>query len=449
MIAAIFAAGAAAVAWTFARQSARTRSEHVLRLSLAGLAGAGLASAASGAAWLLGLPPAQGQFAAVLIGIAALARHGARGLRLAMTGTRRPVPPWVSLAFGAALVLVLGLLAEHLVRYPDGGWDARAIWSLRARHLFFDARRAAFAPELGLNHPDYPLLLPQLVADGFRAAGGLSPWAHALPAFVFAALLVALLASGATVLTTPATGLLAGLALLGTPALLQLSLTECADVPLAAFLLGAVVLLHWRDDFRALVLAGCLASLGAWTKNEGLLYLLALAVALAASRRRVASFLLGALPVLALLLCFKLKVAPPNDLAGDTTAREVLRRLAEPLRWAAIGRALVSRLWLFESWGLAVPAAALLLAARRRAGFAGHALLLLLAVIVAIYLATPRDLVEHMRTSLDRLLFQLAPCLLLAAALRLPGADPAAAGQQAPLSGDGRADGLRPARPDS
>ena len=70
---------------------------------------------------------------------------------------------------GVALV-VAGLFLEHSIRYPDGGWDAVAIWNLRARALFAAPQQPGlvFSPELPAQHPDYPILLPALVAHGWR-----------------------------------------------------------------------------------------------------------------------------------------------------------------------------------------------------------------------------------------------------------------------------------------
>jgi hypothetical protein len=48
--------------------------------------------------------------------------------------------------------------------------------------------------------------------------------------------------------------------------------------------------------------------------------------------------------------------------------------------------------------------------------------LLALAAVFAIYLVTPADIGAHMRSSADRLLFQLWPAALLAISARWPPA---------------------------
>ena len=444
LIAGIALGGTGVVSWGFPGP-ARSRAELVFRGALALLFGMGLTSAASGALWLAaGISwPAHAAMTflgATLLATAARRRrtspggahasldgahaspdgaHRPPGAARSWSGAARPAPPELSIAFAVAATLVLSLFVEHSLRYPDGGWDALAIWNLRARSLWLGTPATAFAAELALDHPGYPLLLPQLVADGLRSGAG--AWAHIAPAIAFAALCVALLASAAAMLRGPRTGLAAGLALLGTPALLQLGVTQCADVPVAASLLAACALAALFTDRRALALAGCAASLAAWTKNEAILHGALLVLALLWARRPLKPFLLGALPVVLLLLWFKLRFALANDLAAATTAAGVLRKVADVHRWLAIAGALVSRVWKFELWGLAAPAAVLLLIARWRAAdrLLLHALLLFATAIVAIYLATPVNLVEHLGSSLDRLLFQLAPVVLLAAASSL------------------------------
>src|SRR5205823_14020915 len=116
----------------------------------------------------------------------------------------------------AAAALATVLFVEHTLRYPDGGWDAWAIWNLRARFLARagEGFYAAFSPELLFwAHPDYPLLLPGIVAQGFFLARGEPLWIPAAAAYAFAVLVVALLGAAAGALRGPVWGAFAALAL--------------------------------------------------------------------------------------------------------------------------------------------------------------------------------------------------------------------------------------------
>src|SRR5207302_2382593 len=104
--------------------------------------------------------------------------------------------------------------------------------------------------------------------------------------------------------------------------------------------------------------SGAFLLLCAWTKNEGLLPLCALPAALALQRRaRLRELLfiaLGALPVLALLACFKLRIA----LSGDLLAGRLLERALDPLCWATLLFASARRLVYFQLWALHLVTAA-------------------------------------------------------------------------------------------
>src|SRR5207248_1854425 len=176
---------------------------------------------------------------------------------------------------------VFALFIEHTVRYPDGGWDARAIWNLRARALHRAPLRLdlAFSPEMPESHPDYPLLLPALVADAFGVSGEDS-YASGSIALTFAALFVMVVGTSAAASLGSAAGWASALVILGFPALLQLATVQYADVPLAALFAGACALFLASRRRRApLLLAGLAGSLCALTKNEGLIWAAALWIA--------------------------------------------------------------------------------------------------------------------------------------------------------------------------
>jgi hypothetical protein len=418
---------------------ALSRAELGLRLCGALLLGLGLSSLAFSAGLLaLRVAGPQSDLALAALGAGLLAFSRGRGLRLQpapeQPGATRALPELRLFAALAAL-LALALFVEHSVRYPDGGWDATAIWNVRARALARLPERfdLALAPEV--PHADYPLLVPALIAHAFRTLGNETPAAAVALHGLFAALAVALPAFAAGQARGGAAGLMAALLVLSTPGLLQNAWSQCADVPLAALLAGALAFAQGR----ALLLAGLCAGLCAWTKNEGALALVALLLAALATegRRAALSLLLGAAAPLLLLAFFKLRFAPPNDLAEATSAVALAARLTDPRRALDIARAYAGQLWQFESWGLSLPAVALAWAAQlaRRARPPVEARLpalcaaLLALAYAGVYLASfPSDLPYHLAHSLDRLLLHLWPALVLATVLSvLPARAPAPA----------------------
>jgi hypothetical protein len=316
--------------------------------------------------------------------------------------------------------LVAALFVEHSLRYPDGGWDARAIWNLRARALFaaHDDLRLVFSPEQ--QQADYPPLLPALVARGWFALGAWSAvWPVAVSA-LFAAGGAAALWRAVALARGRAAATAALLLLLGTPAFLTQSWNQYADLKLAMLLLVAVVLCA-EDRFAV---AGLAAGLAALTKNEGLFEAAALAAAVAVARgpRAALRLLAGAVAPLSLLIWFKLRLAPPNFAFAHLSPGQGLRLVPARLPWLA--GAFLRQTVDFGVWGAALGAVAVAWVAgfhrRPRGGVAAPFVALCLLLFFGIYLFTPYEMRWQVRNSLERLLFQVWPSLLYATALLLP-----------------------------
>jgi 4-amino-4-deoxy-L-arabinose transferase-like glycosyltransferase len=215
---------------------------------------------------------------------------------------------------------------------------------------------------------------------------------------------------------------------------LSAAAVHCADVPLAFFILAGAVLFELHDavggSARLALLAGVFTALAAWTKNEGLLVLAVNAIirlGLAARHpswakgRHLALAALGAIPVVAVLLIFKPRFAPPNDLVAGQSSEATLARLIDPRRYGMIAVHFLRALLSIGPGAVVLLACYRLLlgrAPRRPNGPRGLHVLALLALMLlgyaAVYLTMPNDLSGHLHYSLDRLYVQLWPAALLA-----------------------------------
>jgi hypothetical protein len=433
-LAAVALSGAGLVAAAFPGRAA-SGADRALRAALALLFGLGCWSAAGAASLLLsGRSGPEKDLALCLAGAALLL--AARRKPAGEPGQRQPAPAWLWASFAAAALACTAFFVEHTLRFPDGGWDAWMIWNLRARFLVRAADfRTAFSPDLLVwAHQDYPWLLPGLVAQVFRLIGSESPLVPALLAWIFGALAAALVALTLARLRGAMWGLLGGLALLTTPCFATFASNQQSDVPLGAFLAAAAGLLALaiedpRRPAGLFALAGFAAGLGTWTKNEGALYAALLAAALLLRLRDLRSatwFMLGAAPAGALLLFFKLGLAPPNDLAAFSTPGGLLSRALDPLRWGHLALYTLRRIFYFQDFALWVIAEilVLLLVVRRlppRPSHAvlGTALLLSFFAYAPIYVLQPHPLDWLYRTSVDRLFIQLWPAAILATLMAL------------------------------
>jgi hypothetical protein len=436
------------LAWLrLAWPATRCSSPFVLRASLAAGLGLGMSSCSFLLLVLLGIRSRSGLIAAeaLLFVIPGLLLARSAWRRLPQTGASRIRPDaagWVRTVlltvFSASLASGLCAFALLFLRAPHGDVDSWAIWNLGARLLF---RGGENWPEalsaLRVGHPDYPLLVAGAVARGWRFAGAESTSVPAGIALIFAGATVGLLASSLSWLRGSCQGWLAGTLLLGTPLFLSRAATGQADVPLGFFILGVTVLgclgARTTSAGRSLApLAGLLAALAAWTKNEGLLFLFA---ALAwqvgrclASRERAAArvwlrgFLTGTAPVLVVVLLFKVALAPRNDLLSGEALGLALPRLLVPERYGQVAHAFERGMVFFGDWKWSVPALLGVYVwsvgsefeAGDEAAIVGAAvpLLVTLAGYFVVYILTPYDLAWHLATSLKRLLLQLWPSAL-------------------------------------
>ncbi|QJW99282.1 hypothetical protein [Frigoriglobus tundricola] len=365
------------------------------------------------------------------------------GVALRRRGGANLDPPAAGAADGFQLIWVVAAvaLACFLIGYPiyysmvpHGINDSVMFWNLRARFLFRgeDRWRDGFGDMY--IAPDYPLLLPSVVARCWTYQGHESTLAPALVALTFGLACVATLVAGLALLRGPTQGFLAGLVLLGTSYYFETTAMQVCDVPVAFFYLASAVALCCADRCGASrtlpVLAGAMAGFAAWTKNDGQLFFVALlavragqAVATGTVRRFAHEFgglLAGAAPALLALLVFKYGVAPTSDFVTGQGEAVTLGRLQDPERYLlivqtfvgdllGIGPGLIPVLALYAILvGSAPPA--------RRQNVKQFFVLTILMLIgyAAVYLITPHDLRWRLETSFDRLRMQLWPLALFA-----------------------------------
>jgi hypothetical protein len=359
-----------------------------------------------------------------------MARRGALSLPAVISG--KPGPALTGVFLLATAIAVLTFMLSWQAE-PQGQWDAWSIWNLRARMLFRGGEewRVAFSNLLPWSHPDYPLLIPAAIALCWSLAGAESIEVPAAVAFLFTFGALGVLVATIRIVRGGSSAMLAGILLASTPAWLRLGASEYADVPLAFFIVSTLALFALQDRFPASVrysaLAGATAGLAAWTKNEGLLFVGAVALArlLAVaffgrsnpSLRQLPAFAAGLAPVLAVVIYFKLAYAGPSDLLGAKP------RLTDISRYLGAFYAFVKEAFAIGNFVIPVIVA---LAAywyfarfrwdqRERPALATLAitLCLMIAGYYAVYVALTKDLQWQLDSSLQRLSMHLWPAMAL------------------------------------
>jgi hypothetical protein len=428
-------------------QPLRWSLHNILLFSLAVGTGAGIASCIYFLALLLAgssfavLTSASGAFvlAAVLAGFLV---HR-RGTAFEMA-EGPPVPGYVVLMFAAAAALALIMFLSAVAYNPHGDEAAWSIFDLRARFLFRSgaAWRIAFSPDLAWSHLDYPLLVPSLVAMCWKLAGAESTAAPVGVAFLFGLGTVGVLIASLAVLRGKLQALLGGTLLAGTASFIALTASLYADVPLSFYILSALALIclqdRYREDPRFSILAGLMAGFAAWARNEGLIFIAALLAArvfaLARSHRSASIFpellrlLAGAAAPLAIVLIFKIRVAPPSEYFS-VPASVLLKHLADVGRWITLIEGLLIALFTFGRFLIPMALVLALYAylvrfrpesigrdSRDRASLLTIALALpiTLGVQLLIDLLYDANLPLEIGTSGERILMQVWPAALLA-----------------------------------
>jgi hypothetical protein len=338
----------------------------------------------------------------------------------AQTGTN-----WIAIALLVAILIPSGIRVVQMARAnPNGQWDAWAIWNKHAKFLAAsDNWRDAASPLLGATHPEYPMLLPSVAARGWLMSGDTANVVPLVVGLLFFAALLGLFVSTVAILRGTVAAALGGIILLSLQPLLYWASSQYADVPLAC-LMTATLALIFIGSRNALVWAGFCAGMAAWTKQEGGPFAAAVILAfLAWQPRRWWRLLAGAAPLLLLAGWFSLWVAPPGTFTLRPFTTE-MALLTDPHRYAIIGRAIVDHLPGYPLILVALLAMTLRIESdRRRAAAvwtAAATLFLMLASYLAAYLVTPLDLNWHIATSMDRLIVQIWPAMLLTMCALLP-----------------------------
>jgi hypothetical protein len=345
--------------------------------------------------------------------------------------------------FGFVLtaLIVAGAFVFIFDSSTQGGWDATAMWNLKARFIArSDSSPVARIVDsyLGDTHPDYPLLLPSIIARSWQYAGVESTTISEVIGglFTFSTFLVTFCAI--RLLSGRTHAFLLGCILLSTPFFLRHGVSQYADIELACFITATVSMFCISDcgkhSGHLPLLAGLFAGFAACTKNEGILFPLVVVCARILlmlirrnykdGMREIVQFGVGVLPGLMALLLFKVLHAPPSEIVNEATLGLWLSRMQNGAQHFTIWKYVFREIRSFGSWWLyPMPFMILYLIVSRitapprmsKTAWAMPALVLLgmMAADYMVYVITPIDLQWHLQTSLSRLMLQLWPTALV------------------------------------
>jgi hypothetical protein len=332
---------------------------------------------------------------------------------------QRPSFGWANLFDVATLVLIAGC-ARRMMLAPPAEADFYAIWGVKAKQFFLTGGidwRYLQDPLNIPSHVDYPILLPLLYDVQALFIGGWPDerWLAIIHLAASAAALMVI--RGYLADEMPKLGRAAA-----TLIVMPLVFSPFFGLPEGLLVVyGTLALLFLRRAIRegdgAMALRGALyLGLAASCKNEGLSLFIAAAIGVILTRPRFVPRLWPAIAVALPWLTIRWHFGLNNDL----TQAGVLDRLRDHL--SDVGpllRALYEvphggpLLWL----GVALACAIGFRRLMREERFLTVAIVMQVFFFVCAYLITPYEVLWHVRTSWERLVYQLLPAIALLAML--------------------------------
>lgn len=342
-----------------------------------------------------------------------------------------------------ALLLNAGVFLFDTVEQPHGQWDAWNYWNMKAKFISNAPNDwPALFHQMSSEeyHVDYPLLQTGYIALCWISLKADTVWVPILIAFLFTFCTIGLLSYSVKHFSNKINGLIAGLIMLCTPFYMFMGDAQYADNTVGYFYLATIVLLTFaRMEMRLrpvlYVLTGVAAGFSAWSKNEGLLFIVCLFMSqltLLPSKGFRALFhelkyiAAGILPTLILIIYYKFFIAAPNDIV-NAQGQSTLIKLTDISRYKLISQWFLDVVSTFGKWNLTIYNVNIiwllfLIGAlytgvdfkKYRASLIPNLTLVLLMLLgfFFIYVITPLDLNFHLSTSLHRLYFQLFPSFI-------------------------------------
>jgi len=183
------------------------------------------------------------------------------------------------------------------------------------------------------------------------------------------------------------------------------------------------------QNSRISILAGIIAGLACWTKNEGFIFLFAIGVTYLtfiltkknrkARARELLCFGAGAVLILSVVFYYKSVYAPVNDIIHLIQWKQLLINISDAGRYAAIATNFLDTIVYTNQLLIFVVFYPLYMGMARSAMSSNNTLLVMSAILMTIagyftvFVVTPYDLTWHLATSLSRLLMQIWPSIIL------------------------------------
>jgi hypothetical protein len=282
---------------------------------------------------------------------------------------------------------IITFILKSVIKDPHGYIDAVGFFNLMARVLFrggedwvnfyslmkwnglgfskFEYMDMVF-PQL--LHHSYPLLLPGYIAKTWYYISEDTTTIPVIITLIFTFSTIGLLYTSLAILRGKSQGLLATMLLVGSPIFFQCGINQVADVPISFYYLSTITLFALNDRISEknkslIVLAGLTAGLSAWTKNEGLMFVILIFVAGAIVNipvkgmkfyiKKLLPFAIGLLPVLLVIIYFKIYLVEPSYVFAHGSG-SIIDKLIDPSRFLVVSKVFLKNLFIYNTGAIFV-----------------------------------------------------------------------------------------------
>lgn len=332
-------------------------------------------------------------------------------------------PPSRLMLFLLTIGVFLITNRSYYIATKYGEWDAWAMWNMHAAYLTDPVNWKNLFLNTNFAHPDYPLMLPGIIAFFNRIFGS-----SLMVPFAIHYLIMLLIPVWIYIETYARSTIIAAIILLlfaSNDHYMMLGTWQLADTMLGFFFLAAIICIdHGQEDKRMLGLSAFFLGCCMWTKNEGIVLagiFILFHLREFFSRHTIGHFFTGIAFPAAVLLLFKIGFAPKNDIIS-AQGQDTMQLISEKSRYQLIydffKRNLNDH---FRTAKRGVIIYIITAAISRRVDKHFLMILCCMAAYMFIYVITPNDLEWHLFTSLYRLMHQLMPAMMYVIAIRLAG----------------------------
>lgn len=335
----------------------------------------------------------------------------------------------------AAVVFVFSSLGviNYARQRSHGDWDAWMIYNRSARFMYRGQEnwKDAFSKDMGIIfHADYPPLLALNIASRWDILSEETSYVPMFQSILFSLAVLGLCFGALASLKSLGQAGLGVILLGGVLFFLSEGGRQTADVPLAFYMLASIVFLFFYYHEKRpilIILSGFTVGLAAWTKNEGVFFMLVSVgamVVFALWKRFFQDLLLylaGLLLPALLLFYFKFQITRPNEFLSGGNAK-MIQYIMDTSRHQLIFISFKNFFlhgggWNYVGIFLILSVYFLLFHARIKDNL--EAVFISLAIFAlqimgyyVFYLISPNDLEWQMNYSLNRLFVQIYPAVV-------------------------------------